>query len=86
MATISKELDRAGIPNAVITAFSSIALNVGTNRIVLGGNFTTPLGSLELPPEREQAYRRQILLKALEAVATPVDGPTIFEVDLRKEG
>ncbi|HHT89651.1 MAG: hypothetical protein QM451_07495 [Bacillota bacterium] len=79
-------MDRAGIPNAVITAFTSIAYNVGTNRIVYGGNFTNPVGNLDLPLDREKEYRRSILLKALEAVSVPVSEPTIFEVDQSKEG
>lgn len=86
VATISKELDRAGIPNAVITAFTSIAYNVGTNRIIYGGNFTNPAGNPDLPLDREKHYRRNILLKALEAVGTEVNEPTIFNVDESKEG
>lgn len=85
VATISKELDKNGIPNAVITAFTSIAYNVGANRIIYGGNFTNPVGNPELPIEREKFYRRNILLKSLEAVSTEVTEPTIFNVDESKE-
>jgi hypothetical protein len=41
---------------------------------------------LDLPIDREKDYRRNILLKALEAVGTAVAEPTIFEVDQSKEG
>jgi len=79
-------LDRAGLPNAHITAFTSIALNVGANRIVFGGDFTNPTGNPELPLERERAYRRRILEKALEAIAQDVACPTVFTVDESREG
>lgn len=85
MATISKELDKANIPNAVITAFTSIAYNVGTNRIIYGGNFTNPAGNPNLPLDREKHYRRNILLKALEAIGTEITEPKIFNVDESKE-
>ena len=79
-------MDRAGLPNAHITAFTSIAINVGANRIVFGGDFTTPAGNPDLPVEREKAYRRKILQKALEAITQDVPGPTIFAVDESREG
>jgi betaine reductase len=79
-------MDRAGIPNAHITAFTSIAFNVGSSRIVFGGDFTSPAGNPDLPLEREKAYRRKILRKALEAITQDVTGPTIFVVDESREG
>lgn len=85
MSVISKELDKQGIANAVITAFTSIAYNVGANRIIVGGDFTHPAGNPELPLDREIAYRRQILEKALEAISLDIDGPTILNVDAGKE-
>ena len=75
-----------GIPNVHINAFLSIAKNVGSNRIVFGGDFTAPTGNPDLPPDRERVYRRKILDKALEALQTAVSGPTIFTVDAAKEG
>ena len=78
-------MDRAGIPNALITGFTSIAYNVGTNRIVFGGDFTAPAGDPSLPLEREKAYRYKILKKALHALTQDVAGPTIFTVDEGKE-
>ncbi len=75
-----------GIPSAHITGFTSIAYNVGANRIVFGGDFTSPAGDPALPPEREKAYRYKILKKALEALSQDVAGPTVFTVDESKEG
>jgi glycine reductase len=79
-------MDRAGLPNAHITAFTSIAFHVGANRIVFGGDFTSPAGNPDLPLEREKAYRRKILLKALDAITQDVSSPTIFAVDESREG
>lgn len=79
-------MDRIGIPNVHINAFLSIAESVGSNRIVFGGDFTSPTGNPDLPLERERVYRRKILDKALEALQTKVDKPTIFTVDEAKEG
>lgn len=70
----------------MITAFTSIAFNVKANRIVFGGDFTTPVGDPGLPHARERDYRRNILLKALESLETKIQEPTIFSVDLSKEG
>jgi hypothetical protein len=42
------------------------------------------VGDPSLPYEREKVFRRNILLKALEALGTNVDKPTLFTVDQRK--
>ena len=79
-------MDRAGIPNVHINAFLSIAQSVGSNRIVFGGDFTSPTGNPELPLDREKVYRRKIIDKALEVLQTEVESPTIYTVDEAKEG
>jgi glycine reductase len=40
-----------------------------------------PTGDPELGPEQERAWRRQLLERALDAVATPVSEPTVFDGD-----
>ena len=82
---MAKELDRAGIPVAQITAFTSIALSVGSNRNVFGGDFTSPSGNPDLPIDREKAYRRRIIDKCLEVLTQDVAEPTLFTVDNEKE-
>ncbi len=67
-----------GIPNVHINAFTSISKGVGANRIVFGGDFTAPTGNPDLPLDREKAYRRKIIDKALEALTTNVSGPHYF--------
>jgi hypothetical protein len=39
------------------------------------------MGDPELGPEQELAWRRQLLERALHAVATPVSEPTVFNGD-----
>lgn len=40
-----------------------------------------PAGDPNVPEEAEREHRRRLLLTALRALATPVTGPTIFELD-----
>lgn len=68
-----------------VTAFTSIALSVGANRIVFGGDFTHPAGDPSLPLQRERIFRRNILLKALEALQIVVTKPTLFKVKKSNE-
>lgn len=67
-----------GIPNVHINAFTSISKGVGANRIVFGGDFTAPTGNPDLPLDREKAYRRKIIDKALEALTHQCLRPHYF--------
>jgi glycine reductase complex component B subunit gamma len=73
-------VERAGIPTAVITNLVSIAEQVGAPRIVRGGGIPYPAGNPDLEPEAERAWRRRLVQRALDVVATPVERPTVFEV------
>jgi glycine reductase len=44
-----------------------------------------PTGDPELAPEEERQLRRQLLERALEALGTPVEGPTVFELGVTAE-
>lgn len=68
-----------------ISAFTSIALSVGASRVVAGTQFTAPAGAPDLPPDREKEFQKQMMFKALEALETPVDKPSLFHVRLEKE-
>jgi glycine reductase len=72
-------LERAGIPTALITNLVTIAEQVGAPRIVPGRGIPYPSGDPSLPPTGEQQWRRQLVQRALDAVATAVEHPTIFE-------
>jgi glycine reductase complex component B subunit gamma len=72
-------LERAGIPTALLCNLVSIARRVGAPRIVPTRGIPFPTGDPELAPEQERAWRRQLLERALRAVATPVSEPTVFD-------
>ncbi|MCH2504773.1 MAG: hypothetical protein MK125_04315 [Dehalococcoidia bacterium] len=55
---------------AQITAMTAVAEAVGSNRIVQGQGIVNLLGDSDLPPEEERELRKQIVRKALEALAT----------------
>ena len=52
---------------------------VGANRIVPAIAIPHPLGNPKLTAEEEYALRMKIVKKALNALATEVEGQTIFE-------
>ena len=54
---------------------------MGAPRIVPTRGIPFPTGDPELGPEQERAWRRQLLERALRAVATPVSEPTVFDGD-----
>ncbi len=79
---MQKEAERAGIPAALITAIPSVAQSVGVSRIITGGGIPYPAGNPSLSRDREVEFRRRLVEKALEAIATAVKGPTIFDVSI----
>jgi len=75
---ISKELEKAGLPVALISAMFPVAEQVRANRIVKGVSIPHPCGDPHLPRALDARLRRQIVETALQALETPVDGPTLF--------
>ena len=63
----------------------TIAEQVGAPRIVPGRGIPYPSGDPNLPLPAEQAWRRRLVARALDAVATAVERPTIFEVDVAEQ-
>jgi glycine reductase len=55
-------------------------MTVGANRIVPAVAIPHPLGNPSLGAAEEKQLRRKIVQTALNALATKVDGQTIFEV------
>jgi len=48
---------------------------------VPGRGIPYPAGDPNLPPPVEQTWRRHLVQRALEAVTTAVERPTVFDVD-----
>jgi betaine reductase len=74
-------LERAGIPTALLCNLVSVASRVGAPRVVPTRGIPYPTGDPSLDPAEERAWRRQLLQRALRAVATSVSGPTVFDVE-----
>lgn len=62
---MTKEIQRAGIPIVQVTNLTKIAEGIGVNRILRGNSVLHVFGNPSLPPDREYAYRREMVEKAL---------------------
>ncbi len=62
-----------------VCTVTPISMTVGANRIVPAIAIPHPLGNPALDKDEEKKLRRGIVEKALEALATEVDGQTIFD-------
>jgi glycine/betaine/sarcosine/D-proline reductase family selenoprotein B len=71
---LAREIERAGIPTAFVTALPTIGAMVGANRIVRGPAITHPFGLT-----RDERLR--IVERALELLETDVGPLTIWEVE-----
>ena len=75
---ISKELEKAGLPVALVSAMFSVAQQVRANRIVKGVSIPHPCGDPNLSKELDTRLRREIIQTALRALESEVTGPTVF--------
>ncbi len=57
----------------------SIAQRVGAPRIVPTRGIPYPAGDPSLSTQAERAWRRELVERALQALATPVTEPTVFD-------
>ncbi len=76
---MAKEIERAGIPCAVISALFSLALTTGAPRVVRGSRIEHVCGDPRLGPEKDAAYAHRIVQTALTAIQTAVSDPTLFD-------
>ena len=63
----------------MITALFSLALTTGAPRVVKGARIEHVCGDPTLGPERDAAFRREIVQTALDSLTTRVSEPTLFE-------
>src|SRR5207244_4199010 len=61
-----------------ISALDALAKSVGSNRIVRGKAITSIVGDPDLSPAEERRFRKRLVMKALEALQTTVEEPTVF--------
>lgn len=72
-----KEIERYGIPVVHMATIVTISKSVGANRIVPTVAIPYPVGNPE-KGKKEFALRNSLVDRAIEALSTEVDGPTIF--------
>ena len=63
----------------MISAIYQFALTTGANRVVRGARIEHVCGDPGLGPDKDYAYGMRIVTTALEAIATAVTGPTLFD-------
>jgi glycine reductase len=61
-----------------VSALDALAKSIGSNRIVRGKAITSVVGDPTLSREDERRFRKRLVRKALEALQTPVEEPTVF--------
>ena len=66
---------------AVISALPPLAIQAGANRVVQGVKIEHVCGDPALPAGEDGEVRRRLMERALRALATPVERPTLFEGD-----
>jgi glycine reductase complex component B subunit gamma len=83
---ISKELDRAELPVAMITAMYPVAEQVGASRIVKAVAIPHPCGDPSLPAQLDGQLRREIVSTALRALEAKLDTTTVFTPKVGADG
>ena len=75
---MTKQIERAGIPVVHGCSIVPISKTVGANRIVPTIAIPHPFGDPDKSPEEEKKMRKELVKKALRALATPIDQQTVF--------
>ncbi len=63
----------------MISAIYNFALTTGANRVIRGSRIEHVCGDPGLGAEKDYAYGMRIVTTALDAIATPVTRPTLFD-------
>jgi glycine reductase complex component B subunit gamma len=83
---MSKEIEKAGLPVAIVSAMFPVAEQVRANRIVKGVSIPYPCGDPSLPQDLDARLRREIVRTALAALESEVKGPTLFSPNMTVSG
>jgi glycine reductase len=76
---MSVEMERRGLPTALVSALPPVALELGANRVVRGVKIPHPCGDPTADALTDRAMRVRIVRAALTALSRAVAQPTIFE-------
>ena len=63
----------------MISAIYDLALTTGAARVIRGSRIEHVCGDPNLGPDKDYAYGMRIVRTALDAICTPVSGPTLFD-------
>ena len=74
-----KEVERVGIPVAMISAIYELPMTTGANRVVKGARIEHVCGDPSLGEQKDFEYGLRITRTALKALETAVDVPTLFD-------
>ena len=61
-----------------MSALDALAKSIGSNRIIRGKAITSVVGDPALSRDDERRFRKRLVMKALAALQTPVEEPTVF--------
>ena len=75
---MTKQIEQAGIPVVHACSIVPISKTVGANRIVPTIAIPHPFGDPDKSPEQEKRMRKELVKKALRALATPIEKQTVF--------
>ena len=79
---MAKELERQGIPTALVATLVSTALTVGANRIIVGSGIQHPVGNPKLNPEEELRQRQDLVQCALNSLTIELREQQVFEASV----
>jgi glycine reductase complex component B subunit gamma len=75
---MTKQIEQAGIPVVHACSIVPISKTVGANRILPTIAIPYPFGDPEKTRKEEKKMRKELVKKALRALATPIDNQTVF--------
>jgi glycine/betaine/sarcosine/D-proline reductase family selenoprotein B len=78
---MTQELEKAGIPTALISALPEIPLAMGVPRVIRGVTITHLLGDPRLSTAEERRLRTAIVRAAIRSLETAPERPTVFTLD-----
>ena len=73
------EIEKAGIPAAQVSTMTSVALMVGSNRVIPGAGIVHPIGNADLDPGEEKRLRKEIVHEGLKALQTDISEQKLFK-------
>lgn len=73
-----KELEKRGLAVAHITCMTSIALGIGSNRVVGGYSVHSTMCDCNSTPEKQYEQRYELMKKTLDALCTDIKDKTLF--------